>query len=237
MPTGTAGGVKFLNLDSNEVVVRDQFTIVKGDIPNEYMIKIRSICKYSKEQVLELLGPAEELDEDEDEDEEIIRQEEGVNTTPTPAPMAPTATVMTHLTNNEKMVDEAEEKEFMQYKAKEVLQGVLPDVAVNPDKMIGLKLFTKPKQDAAGTITSVKSRGVGFGNHQKTTIYERRGSPAASVQSLFTIATVAEYEGKLTCTYDVPGAYLNSLRQGRVPDVYIKLNRRQTQLMLKVNPS
>jgi hypothetical protein len=61
-------------------------------------------------------------------------------------------------------------------------------------------------------------------------------SPTASTQSLFTVGSIGAHEGKMACTYDFPGAYLNSSREGRVPIVYVKFNRFQTTVMCKIDP-
>jgi hypothetical protein len=101
---------------------------------------------------------------------------------------------------------------------------------------VNFKAFSKEKKDADGNMTSLKTRGVGRGDQQKLTIYEKKSSPTASTQSLFTVATVGANEGKLVCTYDFPGAYLNARREGRAPKVYVRFNKFQTQVMCKIDP-
>lgn len=216
VPTGMHGGVQFLNLETNQVVIRDQFTKA-NEIPKEYDEILASMAKYTKEEVMEMLGP---IEVDDFEEDELIHE---------------VKTSAIHLTS-QSMEEEAEMKEFFQFKEKGVLKGIEPDSDVDPKLIIPLKIFSKEKRDTDGNIISIKSRGVARGDKQEESIYERRGSPTASVQSIFTLVTVGEHEGKRICTYDFPGAYLNSKRGGRVPDVYIRLNKKQTALMVRVNP-
>ncbi len=119
---------------------------------------------------------------------------------------------------------ESLEKEFRQYHEKQTFEGVPADQHINKDSIVTFKAFAKPKKDAEGNMTSLKTRGVGRGDEQKLTIYEKMSSPTASTQSLFTVATIEAHEGKRICTYDFPGAYLNARRSGRVPKVYVKFN-------------
>jgi len=147
-------------------------------------------------------------------------------------------TKATHATAHSKddLAEQAQLKEFLQFKEKGVFKGIKPGEYVDPSTIIPLKLFNKEKKDTDGNVTSMKSRGVARGDKQEESIYERKGSPTASVQSIFTLVTIGEHEGKRMCTYDFPGAYLNSKRAGRVPDVHVRLNKVQTRLMCKVDP-
>ncbi len=108
---------------------------------------------------------------------------------------------------------------------------------IDPDQIVDFHAFSKPKKDADGNFTSLKTRGVGRGDQQKLKIYEKRSSPTASTQSFFTVAAIGAHEGRKSATYDFPGAYLNAKRVGRSPKVYIRLSKFQTQVMLRIDPS
>ena len=73
-------------------------------------------------------------------------------------------------------------------------------------------------------MTSLKTRGVGRGDHQDLTIYEKRSFPTVYTQSILTVATIGAHEDKLVATYDFLGAYLNAKRDGGSPKLYVKLN-------------
>ena len=60
--------------------------------------------------------------------------------------------------------------------------------------------------DSDGNITTYNSTGVAKGEMKSEQIYERMGSPAASVISIFTLVVCVAHESKQICTYDVPGA-------------------------------
>jgi len=117
------------------------------------------------------------------------------------------------------------------------LRGVPREEFIEPDRIIPIKNFVKENKDADGNFQSLKTRGVGRGGRQYPTMYEAMSSPTASTQSLFTVATIGAHEGKRMASYDFPRAYLNASRIGRAPELFLKLNKFQTEVMTRVDPT
>ena len=242
LPSGYHGTVDFLNLLTMEVVKRDQFTI--AHIPTEWVDKMNAIGQYTIEEIPQILSL---------EDDSV----DSPNPMDIPHTNEPRAVInneyddenelpvsVTHMTIEEAAKEYGEdiaieslEKEFQQYLDKKTLRGVPADEKIDKDLIIPLKTFAKAKKDTDGNFKSLKTRGVGRGDRQKETINEKMSSPTASTQALFTVAAIAAHEGKNVSTYDFPGAYLNATRIGRAPQVYIRLNKFQTKVMMKLDPS
>ena len=160
-PTGAHGGVKFLNLETKSVLIRDQFEKAV-EIPKQYLEVLNSIGRYTKEEVMTMLGPfdPDALVDDDDEDESKVKT--------------------AHPTTNKTLEEEAELKEFRQFFEKGVFEGVMPEVQIDKTQIIPLKIITKGKFDTDGNIIAYKSRGVARGDRQDPTIYEKKGSPTCN---------------------------------------------------------
>jgi len=78
------------------------------------------------------------------------------------------------------MTVESAKKEYKQFLEKKTFQGVPTNETIGPKRIVTIKDFAKAKRDADGNMTSLKTRGVGRGDHQDETIYEKRSSPTAS---------------------------------------------------------
>jgi len=206
LPTGTRGGVLFLNLETMETYIRDQYTI--HQMPQERIDQLTLLGTYSMEDIAQLLGVQTTPDQETDDDL--------IPSTVTNMTIEQAARVY-----GDEMAEESLVKEFKQYIDKKSLKGVLASVVIPKDEIVPFKTFAKAKEDPDGNFKSLKTRGVGRGDKQTLDIYEKMPSTTASTQSLLTMAAIGAHEDKKSATYDVPGGYLNSRREGRAPPVYI----------------
>ena len=195
MPVGHGGAVEFLNLETMNVIRRDQWTVTK--IPLEIINKMNTaIGTYGKEDIAQVLDTNDDPIEDEEPEIQAAPQPAVVNMTVEQAAKEYGADV----------AEDSLEKEFQQYHNNSTFRGVPAGEKVDPSQVVNFKAFAKPKKDPDGVMTSLKTRGVGRGDMQNPTIYEKMSSPTASTQSLFTVATIGAHEGKKNATYDFPGA-------------------------------
>ena len=217
----------YLNVGEKRMVFNMENYLYAYDPTDDYeMTNVFATMKTKdqKEQIPEVLGINNTPSDVEDDMPEPVAI---VNMT-----IEETATVY-----GEELAEESLEKEFQQYIDKKTLRRVLVNEVIPKDQIIPFKAFAKEKKDADGNFKSLKTRGVARGDRQKPTIYEKISSPTASTQSLFTVITIGAYEGKKSVTYDFPGAYLNATREGRAPRIFLKLNKFQTQVMTKLDPT
>ena len=151
-PAGHGEAVDFLNLETFVVVRRDQFVVAQ--IPKEYQEKLNSMGTYDKESIPEVLGVEDEPIDDDNEEH-------------------PTEEIITNMTVEQaskrygtEMAEQSLEKKFTQYLKMNTLRGVPASDEVPSDQIVDFKTFAKPKQDADGNMTTLKTRGVGGGDQQ-----------------------------------------------------------------------
>ena len=97
--------------------------------------------------------------------------------------------------------------------------------------------FLKDKYTAQGVFDKLKARLVAGGHLQDREIYDNGASPTVATTSLFMIATIAAKEGRSVATIDFPGAFLHSTIPQDGPQTYMKLNKFETMVVTRIDPS
>ena len=121
-------------------------------------------------------------------------------------------------------------KELEQMIEKEVWTPIHPS-KTKEKNIIPSKMFLKEKIE--GALTFLKSRLVAGGHRQIRTIEDVVSSPTADMTTIFIIALLAAMLRKKVCTLDITGAYLNAKMN---KDVYMRLNRQLTAILVKRHP-
>jgi hypothetical protein len=131
-------------------------------------------------------------------------------------------------------------KEIMQLHDTGTFTGV--DVTKLSEKavksIITSSMFLKDKYTADGVFEKLKARLVAGGHLMDRTIYDNGGSPTATTQSVFMVACLAAKEGRKVAHIDFPGAFLYAeMPEDDNKPVYMRLNRFETSVLVKVDPS
>lgn len=130
-------------------------------------------------------------------------------------------------------------KEMIQLVGQGTFEGVNVDELSEEQLrlIITSSTFLKEKFHADGLFDKLKARLVAGGHLQDRTIYDESTSPTASTTSVFIAATLAANEGRAVATVDVPGAFLHSKMPDDSPPVLMRLNKFETKVLVKVEPS
>ena len=77
-------------------------------------------------------------------------------------------------------------------------------------KVIPMSMFLRDKLDSMGNFIKLKARLVAGGHRQDRELYPNRGSPTASIQSIFSLINIAAAENGFVSTFDVGMACISS---------------------------
>lgn len=137
LPTGIRGGVLFLNLETMEVRIRDQFII--HEIPKERIEQMNNLGTYTKDDIDNTLG-CNNIDSDDE-----------------PATYITSMTVEQAAQKyGDEIATESLEKEFKQYIEKNTLTGIPSNEYINPDHIIPLITFAKEKRMLTEILNHLK---------------------------------------------------------------------------------
>jgi hypothetical protein len=105
-------------------------------------------------------------------------------------------------------------------------------------RVIPSSTFLKEKYTPEGDFDKLKARLVGGGNHQDDELYGREDteSPTVATTSVFNVAAIAAQEGRAVATVDFPAAYLHADLPADGPEVLMRLNKFETDVLCKVAP-
>ena len=120
---------------------------------------------------------------------------------------------------------------------KTVLEGVKAEDLSPEDlkRLITSHVFLKEKFNAAGFFEKLKARLVAGGHLQDRTVYNKASSPTVSTSAVFIVSTIAAAERRAVAVIDFPGAFLNSLMPQDRPQVYMKLNKYLTNVLVHLD--
>jgi len=105
-------------------------------------------------------------------------------------------------------------------------------------RIISSSMFLKDKYTADGVFEKLKARLVAGGHLQDREVYDNGGSPTATTTSVFIVACIAAKERRKIAHADFPGAFLNaSMPDDDGKPVYMRLNKFETSVLMKVDPS
>jgi len=105
--------------------------------------------------------------------------------------------------------------------------------------IIPSKLFLKEKFTPSNVFDKLKSRLVGGGHRMDRSMWSESdcASPTVSTSAVFMVAAIAAMEKRAVATCDFPGAYLNCEIPKDGPQVYMKLDKFLTTVLIKLDPS
>ena len=102
--------------------------------------------------------------------------------------------------------------------------------------VIRSSMFLKEKFLATGEFEKLKARLVAGGDQQDKDLYDDLSAPTVSTSAVFTILSIAAYEGRKAAVVDIGGAFLNAEMKTGV-DVHMRLDRTMSELMVKLAPN
>lgn len=100
--------------------------------------------------------------------------------------------------------------------------------------VIRSSMFLKEKFFASGEFEKLKARLVAGGDQQDKDLYDDLSAPTVSTCSVFTILSIAAYEGRSAAVVDIGGAFLNAEMKTGV-DVHMRLDKTISDLMIKLD--
>ena len=103
-------------------------------------------------------------------------------------------------------------------------------------RVITSKTFLKEKFTPEGIYERLKARLVAGGHLQSREDVDGT-SPTPATEAVFMIAAIAAAQGRAVATVDFPSAFLLADIPDDAPPVYIELNRFETMVLCKIDPS
>ena len=130
-------------------------------------------------------------------------------------------------------------KEMVQLDSMGTFEGIDLNrmTAEDTSRIISSSTFLKDKYTAEGIFEKLKARLVAGGHLQDRTVYSNNTSPTAITASLFMVAAIAATESRSVATVDFPGAFLHSTMPEDEPAVYVRLNKFEAKVLVKINKS
>jgi hypothetical protein len=128
--------------------------------------------------------------------------------------------------------------EMIQMHQKNVFEGIYEnDLGLKKKQIISSSMFLKEKYYADGQFEKIKARLVAGGHQQDQEIFRGiSSSPTVSTSSVFIISAIAAKERRQVVTIDFPGAYLNADMPEGQDEVFIRLDKFLTKVIVEVDP-
>ena len=102
--------------------------------------------------------------------------------------------------------------------------------------IIRSSMFLKEKYLASVEFEKLKARLVAGGDQQDKDMYDDLSAPTVSTSSMFTILSIAAYEGTKAAVVDIGGAFLNAEMKTGVA-LHMRLDRAMSDLLIRLQPS
>ena len=96
-------------------------------------------------------------------------------------------------------------------------------------------MFLKENFLASGEFEKLKARLVAGGDQQDRDMYDDLSAPTVGTSSVFTLLSIAAYEGRCITVIDISGVFLNAdMTTGLT--VHMRLDRNMTNMLIKLAP-
>ncbi|KAA8494428.1 Copia protein [Porphyridium purpureum] len=97
-------------------------------------------------------------------------------------------------------------------------------------------ILDEKRNPQTNEVVKIKARLVAGGHRQERELFPDSASPTVSTEALRSLAALAAHERRKVATVDFPGAYLNVSMPEEGPQVFVRLDRELSSVMVAIDP-